>query len=121
MAKRITKTNPNLLKLIRILKKKSSQERVAIWKDIANRLEKSTRRMAEVNLSKINRHSSDNETVLVPGKVLGGGGLNHRVKVVAWKFSDAAEKKIREAGGESLTIDKILDENPRGSNIRIIE
>lgn len=120
MTKRITKTNPNLIKLIRALKRKSSQEKVAIWKDIAKRLEKPTRQMAEVNISRINRHASENETIIVPGKVLGTGKLNHKVKVAAWKFSKTAKDKIKEAEGEYLTIQELLEENPKGSNIKII-
>jgi len=40
MVRKITKTNPNLIKLIRNLRKKSSQEGAAIWKDVARRLER---------------------------------------------------------------------------------
>ncbi|MBC7100467.1 50S ribosomal protein L18e [Methanothermobacter tenebrarum] len=120
MAKKITKTNPNLIKLIRTLKRKSSQENVAIWKDIAKRLEKPTRQMAEVNISRINRHTTENDTIIVPGKVLGTGRLDHKVKIAAWKFSKTAKDKIREAKGQHLTIEEILEENPKGSNIKII-
>ncbi len=118
---KFTKTNPNLVELIGTLKEKSYQEDVAIWKDIAKRLDRSTRRKAEVNISKINRHSSPDETILVPGKILGSGELDHKVKVVALGFSQKAEEKIAAAGGECLEISQILDENPKGSKIRIIE
>lgn len=118
---KLTKTNPKITELIRHLKEKSYQEDVAIWKDVAKRLERSTRRRAEVNISKINRHSSPDETILVPGKILGSGELNHKVNVVALNFSKKAEEKIDAAGGKCLEILEILDENPKGSKIRIIE
>lgn len=118
---KFTKTNPKLIELIGTLKEKSYQEDVAIWKDIAKKLEKSTRRKAEVNISKINRYSSPDETILVPGKILGSGELDHKVKVAALNFSGKAEEKIAAAGGECLNISQILDENPKGSKIRIIE
>ncbi|MCK9151345.1 50S ribosomal protein L18e [Methanobacterium alcaliphilum] len=121
MVKRITKTNPNLIELIGNLKKKSNAEEAAIWKDLARRLERSTRRKAQVNLSKINRNSSDDETVLVAGKVLGSGDLDHKVQVVALSFSKMAQEKIEKVGGECLDINTILEQNPKGSNIRIIE
>ncbi len=118
---KLTKTNPKLVELIGTLKEKSYQENVAIWKDVAKRLERSNRRKAEVNISQINRHSSPDETVLVPGKILGSGELNHKVNVVALNFSKRAEEKIAAAGGECLDISEILDKNPKGNKIRIIE
>lgn len=118
---KLTKTNPKLVELIGTLKEKSYQEDVAIWKDVAKRLERSNRRKAEVNISQINRHSSPDETVLVPGKILGSGELSHKVNVVALNFSKRAEEKIAAAGGECLDISEILDKNPKGNKIRIIE
>ena len=118
---KLTKTNPKLIELIKTLKEKSYQEDVKIWKDIAKRLERSNRRHAEVNISRINRHSSPDETILIPGKILGSGGLDHKVNVVALGFSKKAEEKIGAAGGKCLNITEILDENPKGSKIRIIE
>lgn len=118
---KLTKTNPKLIEIIGNLKHKSYQEDVKIWKDIAKRLERSNRRYAEVNISKINRHSSPDETILVPGKILGSGQLDHKVNVVALGFSKKAEAKIDAAGGKCLNITEILDENPKGSKIRIIE
>ncbi|KZX17744.1 50S ribosomal protein L15 [Methanobrevibacter cuticularis] len=121
MAKRVIKTNPNLIGLIGNLKEKSYKEEVAIWKDVAKRLERSTRRQAEVNISTINRFSQEAETVLIPGKVLSNGSLDHKVSVVALNFSQNAQEKIEEAGGECISISDILDKNPKGNNIRILE
>lgn len=121
MVRKITKTNPNLTKLIGTLKKQSNTEEVAIWKDVAKRLERSTRRQAEVNLSTINRNSEADETVLIPGKVLGSGEISHSLKVVSLSFSESAQKKIEKAGGKCLDIDALLEENPKGSNVKILE
>jgi large subunit ribosomal protein L18e len=115
------KTNPQINQLINILKQKSFQEEASVWKDLARRLERPTRKNAEVNLSRINRHSNEEETVLVPGKVLGSGSLDHKVRVAALDFSKSAEAKIVGAGGECLEINQLLDENPKGSGVRIIE
>ena len=117
---KLTKTNPKIIELIKTLKEKSYHEDVKIWKDIAKRLEKSNRRYAEVNISKINRYSSPDETIIVPGKILGSGILGHNVNVVALGFSKKAEEKITAAGGKCLDITEILDENPKGNKIRII-
>ena len=96
MVKKIIKTNPNLIELINKLNKKSKTENAAIWKDVANRLGRSNRRTAEVNLSDIARYANADETVLVPGKVLSNGDLTEKVNVAAFKFSQKAQEKIEE-------------------------
>ena len=121
MARRVIKTNPNLTELIKNLKDKSYNEDVAIWKDVAKRLERSTRRQAEVNLSDINRVSNDKQTVLVPGKVLANGQLDHKVQIAALNFSKVAQEKIEKSGGEFISISEIMEKNPKGSNIKIVE
>jgi large subunit ribosomal protein L18e len=121
MGKRINKTNPNLVELIKALKDKYAIEGSAIWKDVAKRLEKATRRRAEINLSSINRYSTEDETVLIPGKVLASGFLDHKVKVVALNFSNTAKEKIEDIGGECISIKDIMELNPKGNNIRILE
>ena len=121
MAKKIIKTNPNLIELINKLYDKSRSEEAAIWKDVAQRLERSNRRTAEVNLSDIARYAEAGETILVPGKVLSNGNLEEKVDVVALKFSAKAQEKIESAGGECISIDEIIESNPTGSNINIME
>ena len=121
MARRVIKTNPNLMELIANLKDKSYNEEVAIWKDVAKRLERSTRRQAEVNLSDINRVSNKDQTVLVPGKVLANGQLDHKVSIAALNFSKAAQEKIEKSGGKCISISEIIEKNPKGSNIKIVE
>ena len=105
--------------LIEELKRKSKEEGVALWKDVAERLEKPRRRYAEVNLSKINRYARDGETVLVPGKVLGSGRLERRVTVAALGFSKSAYESIN-AVGRCMSIEELMRENPKGSNVRIM-
>nr|WP_319374681.1 50S ribosomal protein L18e [uncultured Methanobacterium sp.] len=115
------KTNPQINQLIKILKEKARQEEAPLWRDLARRLEKSTRSQTEVNLSRINRYSSDDEIVLVPGKVLGSGALDHKVQVAALDFSQKAEDKITSAGGKCLDITLLMEENPTGSGVKIIK
>jgi len=115
------KTNPRIPNLIVVLKEKTRENNAPIWRDIARRLEKPGRNYAEVNLSSINRHADENEVVIVPGKVLGAGMLGHAVTVAALNFSVTAREKIAEVGGRCLTIEQMMDENPNGSGIRILQ
>ena len=114
------KTNPNLIKLIDNLLKASAMNNAPIWKDIAERLAKPKRLYAEVNVSKIQRYAKEGETIIVPGKVLGGGKITKPVTVAALSFSETARKKIIEAGGKCLTIKELLEMNSTGSGVRIM-
>lgn len=120
MVKRTGPTNPYLQELIHNLKKSSLEAKAPIWKDAAEKLSKSTRQRIEVNLSDIERHVSDGETILVPGVVLSSGNLTKKVNIAAWKFSEAAEQKIKNAKGKIMRIEELAKENPKGSNVKII-
>jgi len=114
------KSNPNLVKLIDELLKASAMNDAPIWKDIAERLAKPKRLYAEVNVSKIQRYANEGETIVVPGKVLGGGKITKAVTVAALSFSETAKKKITEAGGKCITIRDLIEMNPSGSGVRIM-
>jgi len=114
------KSNPNLVKLIDELLVASAKNEAKVWKDIAERIAKPRRLYAEVNVSKIERYAKDNETIIVPGKVLGSGKINKKVVVAALSFSESAKRKIEDAGGKCLTITQLLEENPKGSGVRIM-
>lgn len=118
--KRIKKTDPQTLRLIEGLKKASREKEAPIWRDIAKRLEKPRRSWAEVNISKISRYAKKGEQVIVPGKLLGSGEIDFPVVVAAVKASRQAEIKIKEAGGDVITIEELMKRNPRGERVRIL-
>lgn len=113
-------TNIVLRKTIRTLKKAANQHNAPIWDAVAEKLSAPRRRRVAVNLSKINRHTSEGDTVVVPGKVLAAGSLNHPVTVAAVAFSQKAVEKIQVAGGRVIHILQLVEENPRGSGVKVI-
>ena len=114
-------TNPVLRKLARQLRERGKEQKVALWLDLAERLLQPRRARAEVNLSHLSRYSSEETTVVVPGKVLGAGKLNHPISIAAFKFSGTARRKIVGAGGKALTIQQLLEQNPSGRSITLME
>ncbi|RQG98334.1 50S ribosomal protein L18e [Natrarchaeobius oligotrophus] len=114
-----SKTNPRLNDLIAELKSTSRKADADVWRDVADRLEKPRRTHAEVNLGRIERYAREEETVVVPGKVLGSGALQKNVTVAAVDFSSSAETKIEQVG-EPVSLEQALEENPEGSNVRVI-
>lgn len=109
------------IELINMLRKKASENKVRVWKRVAERLSKPARRMVEVNVYKIDKHTKEGDTVVVPGKVLGSGSINHAVTVAAHSFSASAVEKIRKAGGSCLSIPEVVERNPKGSGVIVME
>jgi large subunit ribosomal protein L18e len=114
------KTNPRIVRLIGDLKAASRESGAPLWRDAARRLEKPNRSYAAINLSKINRHTQSNDIVLVTGKVLAAGDIEHSVTVAALNFSSQAKSKILAKGGKCLMIEKLMTEHPKGSGIKIL-
>jgi large subunit ribosomal protein L18e len=115
----MSKTNPRLNNLIADLKSAARDTGAGVWKDVAERLDAPRRTHAEVNLGRIERYAQEDETVVVPGKVLGSGVLQKEVTVAAVDFSGTAQTKIEQVG-ETLKLEQALEENPDGSNVRVI-
>ena len=120
MVKQMKKTNPILISLIQDLKKKAFENDAPIWKDIALRLEKPSRNWPQVNLERIDNNIRVKETALIPGKVLSSGNLTKKVTIAAWNFSDKSIEKIKKAGGKTISIQELVESNPKGKDIRIL-
>jgi len=115
----MSKTKPRLNSLIADLKSAARNSGGDVWSDVAQRLEKPRSTHAEVNLGRIERYAQDDETVVVPGKVLGSGALRKDVTVAAVDFSGTAQTKIEQVG-DTMKLEEALEENPDGSNVRVI-
>ncbi len=113
-------TNPQLTDLIGLLKKESREKQAAIWLDVADHLAKSRSQRVAVNLSQLNRHTKKADVVVVPGKILGSGSINHAVTVASFGISDTAKAKLEAAKAKHITIPELLEKNPKGSNVKII-
>ena len=120
MDKRTGPTNPYMRELIKNLRTKSLEMKAPIWKDVAEKLSRATRKRISVNIRDLERHVSNGQTVLVPGVVLSSGILSKKVSVAAWKFSPTAKEKIESAGGQCLTVQELMEKNSKGSNVKII-
>jgi large subunit ribosomal protein L18e len=118
--KRTGPSNVHMQALIASLAKESTTQKAGLWSRLAEDLALPTRKRRVVNLSRISRYTKANETVVVPGKVLGSGMLEHSVVVAAYSFSDGARERIEQAKGKCITIQELMKQNPKGKDIRII-
>ena len=120
MSKRTGPTNSILQNLIRELKKRSNEQSINLWKRVANDLERPTRQRRVVNLSRISRFTKEDEIIVVPGKVLGAGNLEHKLTISAFQFSNGAKQKIESIGAKIVPLLELSKENPTGKGIRIL-
>jgi len=122
MAKHKTsKTNSELIRLTETLRASANQHQARVWKKLANVLDAPASSYVQVNLSRLNRHTNAGDVVVVPGKVLGAGAIEHPIRVGALGFSENARLKIIAASGTTATIEEIVEALPKGSNIKIIK
>ena len=113
--------NPELKKTINALKAASRKSGDAIWRALADELDKPKRRRTTVNLSRINRHSDAGDIVAVPGKVLAAGSLTHPVTIASYSFSEGAREKVTRAEGRIISLIELMDEGIEPSKIRILK
>lgn len=113
---RIKTTNPRLKKTIQELEKEKG-----LWRKVGKELDRPNRIRAEVNLFKLNKETEEGDVVIVPGKVLGYGELNHSIKIGALSYSGKAREKIEESGSKALKIEEIKEEDPAKEKIKVIK
>lgn len=109
-------TNNVLVDTIELLREQDAP----VWREVAENLGKVNRKRAEVNLSDIERVAEEGDTVVVPGKVLGSGRLTKEVTVAAFKASGSAKEEIKNEG-EFKFIEQLVDDNPEGSEVKIVK
>ncbi len=93
-------------KIIEELKK----EKKKFYKEVARRLKK----CPGVDISKIERLAKDNETIVVPGRVIGNSKMTKKVKIYAYAFSSVAEKNIIASGSSALGMEEFLKNKELG-------
>lgn len=114
------RSDPSRVELIGKLEEKARDDETSLWRAVARELSRSRKDRREVNIHRINKYSTEGETVVVPGKVLGDGRLDHKINVAAYRFTDSAVEKINAVGGKTMTLDELMKENPGGSGIKLI-
>jgi len=90
------------------------------WKRVESLLSRPRSRLAEVNVGKIARLTQQGDRVVVPGKVLGKGEINHSVTVAALSFSLTALGKLRSAGCKVMRLDEFARVEQKGVKVKII-
>jgi large subunit ribosomal protein L18e len=115
------KTSVYLIDVINNLLERSRENQSIFWRDIASRLNASRNHYANVNLGKLDRFVSEGDTVVIPGNLLSSGILHKKIRIAAVKASDKAKAKLAESGSEFIELKDLANENPKGTNLKIIK
>lgn len=107
--------------LLRKLISKLSKQEKPLWKRVADMLQSPSRKRAYINLYKINKYTKPGDIVIVPGKVLGIGKLDHEVTVVALDFSASAKRKILDAKGKIVSLYNFDTLDLKGKSVRLMK
>ncbi len=106
--------------MIEDIRTKSFENKSKFWGAVAENLNRSRRKRFEVNLNRLEKHAKANETIVVPGVVLGAGEIKKRLTIAAFRFSGKSKEKIEKSGGKCLSIEEMFERNPKGKGIRIM-
>jgi len=106
--------------MIRFLKIKGRENKARIWTVAADQLSRPRKGRAVLNLNHVSRSTKPDSLVLVPGKLLGSGALNHRVVIGAFEYSAAARDKVERAGGQCMALKDFVTRYPKGSSVTIM-
>jgi large subunit ribosomal protein L18e len=113
--------NKSLRELIVFLEKASKKNKAPIWLAVARKLSAPRRRRIIVNIGKISKITKDGATVIVPGKLLCSGDLDHKVDIASFSAARGAKEKVSKAGGRLMDIRELVQSNPKGSGIIIVQ
>jgi len=113
-------TNLELVNTVSYLRRKGRQSQTPLWNAVASYLSKSRRSRVVLNLGQVSRHVKDGDVVVVPGKVLSSGEPLAKLTIAAFKFSPGALVKVGKAGGRCIPIQRLVEENPRGTGVRLL-
>lgn len=102
-------------KLIRDLWK----TQIKIWRTISKKISGSRKNRVKANLYRINKKTRKNDIVVIPGKVLGIGDLDHTLTIACLEYSKSAKKKIEASGSKLMSIEELLEQNPKGTGVKI--
>ncbi len=120
MVKRTLPTNPKTRRIIKLLRKASRAHDAECWEALSEALSAPSRSAVAINLGRIDKLADEGDFIAVPGKILGFGTLSKKVDVAALSFSQNAREKILESGGRAVSLEVLLNINPKGRSVKIL-
>ena len=91
-----------------------------IWRALEKEFVGARTNRREINVRRLAEVTKSDEIIIVPGKVLGTGALDHKLTLCAFSISESAARKVLTAGGKIIMFEEMIKEYPDGKGVRII-
>jgi large subunit ribosomal protein L18e len=102
------------------LRRAFKKSKAPIWRVLEEHIKNHRSNKVEVNIDKLANLTTEGDIVIVPGKVLGSGTIDHKLTICTFSISRSAAKKIANTGSNIVTIDYLTEKCPDGNGVRII-
>lgn len=112
-------SNPVLSEAIGNFRSAYKKSKAPIWLKLQDIMERPGSHV-EVNLNRLSKYTSAGDIVIVPGKVLGTGTIDHKVTLCAFSLSQSAAKKMVDAGCKIVSIKEFVEKFPEGSKVKVV-
>lgn len=109
------KTNPAMIELIQAAKKHAG------WLTISRMLSGPSQNYQTLNLSDIDKHAKEGDTIVVLGKVLSSGDVTKKLRICALSISSSAREKLKKTKSEFATLAEEIKINPKAEGIKLIK
>lgn len=116
----IQMTNTVVLNMAKELKEASKKNKAPIWSRLAELALKPSSARRTINISKIDKLTKNGDVIIVPGKVLGTGGMSHKITLCSFSISNSGAQKILQQGGNILSYSELIKNHPTGKGVTII-
>lgn len=112
---------------VKIRKKENEEKKSVIrdmmksgqfWLGVAELLAKPRKQQVEVSLGKLDKSTKEGEVVVVPGKVLSSGELNHKLTLAAFSLSDKVREKAR--GAKLMELKEMIRTHKDGKGVKVV-
>ncbi|MEM3841252.1 MAG: 50S ribosomal protein L18e [Candidatus Micrarchaeaceae archaeon] len=116
----LKKENDNTLEWLKTLEEAvANGKRRHLWKKLHNAAARPRRSAFKVNVYEINKNSSEGDYVIVPGKILGEGSMDHKVSIAAINFTEGAKEELASKGCRFVSIRELVKELDSSKNGRV--
>lgn len=113
-------TNQVVLHMAKELQVASKKNKAPIWSRLAELALKPSRARRVLNLGQLDKFVSDNDVIIVPGKVLGTGNISHKITLCSFSISTSGAKKVAQSGGKIIDFSQLIKNHPTGKGVKII-
>lgn len=83
------------------LRKAFKKNKTSIWRSLEHEISKARSIRREVNISRLSSVTKNDEVIVVPGKVLGSGEMDHKLTVCAFSISEMVQRRSPTSAGKS--------------------